>query len=187
MNSYKVEAVVLGGRNLGEADRIVTLFTRQHGKLKVVAKGVRKLTSRKAGHLIDFARVKLVLVKGRSLDIITEVETLPADRTWRDQIVKVGLGYYLVEVVERLTAENQEHPKIFGVLTEGLDSLGHRPGPVLVREFEESVLNELGFGVPPNRRHDQRSLVNCIEEVIEREIKSKEVLRKLKHERLTTS
>ena len=186
MKSYKAEAIVLGERNLGEADKILTLFSQHEGKLRVVAKGIRRVKSRKAGSLADFRRVRLVLAKGRSLDIITEVELLNQRRGWRGDLVRVGLAYYLTEIVDRLTAERQSHPGVYLGLAEALDQLDQpRPGQ-LVRPFEELVLTELGFGVPERMKENKASLVNFIEEVAERSIKSSQVLRKLKNDRIIT-
>lgn len=184
MRSYKIEAIVLGGRDLGETDRIMTLFTRRYGKLNVVAKGVRRIISRKAGSLLDFNRVWLVLAKGRSLDIITEVELLKGKRGWRDDLIRVGFAYYLTEIVDRLTAEQQSHEPVFKALVRVLDSLGQPKPAELIRPFEEEVLENLGFGVPERTRKTSGSLVAYIEEVAERLIKSKEVLRKIKYDRI---
>ena len=71
---YRTEAVVLRRQDLGEADRLLTVYSLDRGKLKVVAKGVRRPTSRKAGHLEPFTRVKLLLARGRELDIIERGE-----------------------------------------------------------------------------------------------------------------
>jgi len=76
MRSYKTEGIVLKRINYGEADRILTIYTKRHGKIRAIAKGVRKLTSRKAGSLELFNNVVLFLVKGKNLDIITEAQTV---------------------------------------------------------------------------------------------------------------
>ncbi|MFQ5886561.1 MAG: DNA repair protein RecO, partial [Anaerolineae bacterium] len=73
---YRAEAIVLRRMNLGEADRLLTLYTPEWGKIRVVAKGVRKPTSRKAGHLELFTHSRLLIAKGRSLDIVTQAETI---------------------------------------------------------------------------------------------------------------
>ena len=101
--TYRTEAIVLRRKDIGEADRILTLFTPQLGKVRVVAKGIRKPRSRKAGHLELFTRAKLLLATGRDLDIITQAEGLdayPRDRResarirrWplpRDRLVRYG-------------------------------------------------------------------------------------------------
>ena len=73
--SYLVEAMVLRRVDFGEADRVLVLFTREHGKLSVVAKGIRRFSSRSAGHLELFTNSEIQLAKGKNLDVVTQVET----------------------------------------------------------------------------------------------------------------
>ena len=73
---YRVEAIVLKRKDIGEADRLLTCFTRERGKLTLVGKGIRKTASRKAGHLELFAHTKLLVARGRTWDIITQAETV---------------------------------------------------------------------------------------------------------------
>ena len=85
--SIRVHAIVLRHADWGEADRLVTLFTREQGKLRAVAKGARKITSRKAGHLEPFTHVKLQLARGRSLFIVTQADTVDAYIPLRETLV----------------------------------------------------------------------------------------------------
>ena len=78
MPLYRDDAIVLRTHKLGEADRIVTMLTKNHGKVRAVAKGVRKMTSKKAGHLEPFCRCSLLLAQGRDLDVVSQVETIEA-------------------------------------------------------------------------------------------------------------
>ena len=77
---YRTEAVVLRRQDLGEADRILTIFARGYGKTRVVAKGVRKPASRKAGHVELFMRVDVLLAQGRTLDVVSQAQMLDALR-----------------------------------------------------------------------------------------------------------
>ena len=88
--SYKVEAVVLRHADWGEADRLLVLQTRQLGKLRVVAKGARRIRSRKAGHLEPFTHVRLQLARARDLPIVTQAETVEAYLPLRDDLNKTG-------------------------------------------------------------------------------------------------
>ncbi|MGZ9234980.1 MAG: DNA repair protein RecO, partial [Anaerolineales bacterium] len=76
--SFRVDAVVLRHSDYGEADRLLTLYTRQLGKTRAVAKGARKIASRKAGHIEPFTHVKLQLAKGRDMLILTQADTVDA-------------------------------------------------------------------------------------------------------------
>jgi DNA repair protein RecO (recombination protein O) len=83
---YRTEGIVLRRQNLGEADRLTTVYTLNYGKLRLVAKGVRRLRSRKAGHLEPFTRVALLIARGRELDIITQAEAIQDFLVFRDDL-----------------------------------------------------------------------------------------------------
>ena len=83
---------MLSHREMGEADRLLVLFTREHGKLRAIAKGVRKLNSRKAGHVQPFSRVHLMLARGRSLWIVTQAELIDAYMPIQEDLTKMAFG-----------------------------------------------------------------------------------------------
>jgi DNA repair protein RecO (recombination protein O) len=105
--SYRVEAIVLRHADWGEADRILTLYTRQRGKLRVIAKGARRIKSRKAGHLEPFTRVTLQLAKSHTLPIVTQAETVNAYLPLRDDLLKTATASTLVEMLDRYTYEDE--------------------------------------------------------------------------------
>src|SRR5512136_3161070 len=109
MRSQRVEAIVLRHSDWGEADRLLWLFTRELGKLKAVAKGIRKPRSRKAGHLEPFTRVELLLAQGRDLFIITQAEAKDAYLALREDLVRVGYASYVIELLDRFTFEEGEN------------------------------------------------------------------------------
>src|SRR5438445_11492344 len=113
---YRTEAIVLRQRRLGEADRILTLFTPQYGRLDAVAKGVRKQTSRKAGHLEPLTLTSLLVATGQNLDIITQSETIESFLTLREDLQRVARGLYVAELVDRATPERAEQFPIFQLL-----------------------------------------------------------------------
>ncbi len=143
---YRVEAVVLRRQNWQEADRLLTLFTRERGKLRAVAKGVRKPRSRKAGHLELFTRVRLLLARGRSLDLISQAETVAAYLPLREDLVRATYAHYVAELLNQFTAEGEEEPALFHLLTETLDLLCTAPDlrPV-ARAYELHLLGEAGL------------------------------------------
>ncbi|RME90918.1 MAG: DNA repair protein RecO [Anaerolineae bacterium] len=146
--SFRVEAVVLNHRDFGEADRLLTLYTRQRGKVRAIAKGVRKITSRRAGHLEPFTQVALQLAQGRDLFIITQAETIEPYLPLRDDLVRMGHAAYVVELVDRFTHEDEEAgaATLFHLLTATLSRLASRadPWPAL-RYFEIRLLDGVGF------------------------------------------
>ena len=133
---YRDEAIVLRTHKLGEADRIITLLTRQHGRVRAVAKGVRKTTSRWGSRLEPFTHVDLQLAEGRNLDVVTQAETIApfADRLGQDYD-RYTAGTAMLETAERLVVEERE-PAVqhFLLLVGGLRAMvsGDRgPGQVL--------------------------------------------------------
>ncbi len=90
---YRTEAVVLKRSDFGEADRLLTLYTPRLGKCRVLAKGVRRLTSRKAGHLELFTHAQLLVAKARSLDIVTQAETIDAYANLRKDLLRASRAY----------------------------------------------------------------------------------------------
>lgn len=147
--SYKAEAIVLKRINLGEADRLVTVFSQRRGKLTLLAKGIRRLTSRKKGHLELFNQVKLQIANGKNLDIITEAEAVNNFPKLRRNLNRVRIAYLFLELVDKLTAENQEHGEIYSLLCGTLAQLdSNAVSSNLIVDFETRLLQWLGFGLP---------------------------------------
>ncbi len=163
-HSYRTQAVVLGHIEFGEADRILTLFTMEKGKITAIAKGVRKIRSRKAGHLEPFTRVNLFLAKGRNLDIITQAETVESYMGLREDLQRVAFASYVVEVVDRFTYEEGQNVGIFRLLTKTLSRLEKQPNfETVIHFYEIRLLDLLGF------RPQLFVCVDCGEEIIEQD------------------
>lgn len=144
--SFRVEAVVLRHSDWGEADRLISLYTQSLGKVRAIAKGVRKLQSRKAGHLEPFTRVNLLLARGRDMFIITQAETLDAYQCLRENLERLGYASYIVEVLDQFTFEEGENNALYRLLADTLGRLDSYPDPVLVvRYYEVRLLDLLGF------------------------------------------
>lgn len=145
--SIRVEAVVLRHADWGEADRVLTLFTRERGKVRAIAKGARKIRSRKAGHLEPFTRVVLQLAKGRDLFIVTQADTVDAYLSLSEDLVKTGYASYVIELLDRFTYEDEsENLAIFNLLTESLRRIAIEPDPWLaIHYYEVHLLDFLGF------------------------------------------
>ncbi|MBU6287513.1 MAG: DNA repair protein RecO [Chloroflexi bacterium] len=127
---YRTHAVVLRRHNIGEADRVLTLFTPTYGKVRAVAKGVRRMKSRLAGHVELFSRVDVLLAHGRSLDIVTQAEVRDPFRALRGDLWKAAYASYVAELVDRFAEERHDGPEsriLFDVLVGALgyfDRLG---------------------------------------------------------------
>ena len=146
IRSYRTQAIVLGHFEYGEADRILTLFTHQRGKIKAIAKGVRKIRSHKAGHLEPFTNVNLFLAKGRNLDIITQAETVNPHMSLREDLQRVGYASYVVEFLDRFTYEEGQNVAMFRLLEETLTRLETQSNlETVVHYYEVRLLDLLGF------------------------------------------
>jgi DNA repair protein RecO (recombination protein O) len=143
---YKTSAIVLRHRKLGEADKILTLFTPNYGKVDAVAKGVRRPTSKLAGHVEPLTYSAFLLARGRELDIVTQAETLEPLTPLREDLERVGRALYAAELVERFTPERQESYPVFKLLLETLRRLATRDDlDLVVRYFEVQLLDALGY------------------------------------------
>jgi len=159
--SIRVEAIVLRHAEWGEADRLVTLYTREQGKLRTVAKGARKITSRKAGHLEPFTRVKLQLARGRDLLLVTQADTLDPYLPLREDLTLTGFASYVVELLDRSIYEEEDaNPTLFRLLADTLKRLALGGDAWLaVRYYEMRLLDFLGF------RPQLITCANCSSEI----------------------
>jgi DNA repair protein RecO (recombination protein O) len=145
--SVGVEALVLRHADYGEADRLVTLFTGPMGKTRAIAKGARKITSRKAGHLEPFTHVRVQLARRREIPLVTQAETIEAFLPLREDVVLTAEASYVAELVDRLTYDDgSESGPIFRLLVETFSRLAGRGDSwVTTRYYEMRLLDHLGF------------------------------------------
>lgn len=163
-HAFRAEAVVLRHSDMGEADRLLILFTREMGKLRAVGKGVRKIRSRKAGHLEPFTRVNLMLARARDLPIVTQAETIDAYQPVREDLLLTGYAAYIIELVDRFIYEEGENRALFYLLTDTLARLAYENQTwIALRYFEIRLLDLLGF------RPELFNCVNCREEILPRD------------------
>lgn len=143
---FRTEAVILRRQDFGETDRLVVAYTPDRGKLRLVAKGVRRPGSRKAGHLEPFTRAMLLVARGRELDVISQAEALEIYPALRTDLERVGQASYVVELLDRFTFEEGESRAVYRLMVDSLDRLatGRAPGPVL-RFYELRLLELMGY------------------------------------------
>lgn len=158
--TLRVEAVVLRHMDVGEADRLLTIYTRERGKLRAVAKGARKVRSRKAGHLEPFTRVALLLARGRDWWIVTQAETVDAYLPLREELLRTGFAAYVIELVDRFIYEEGQNDALYRLLVDTLGRIAAEADPFLaLRYYEVRLLDLLGF------RPDLFHCVQCGEEI----------------------
>jgi len=166
--SYSVEAIVLKRTDIGEADRILTLFTPSRGKMRAVAKGTRRPISKKAGHLELLNRSQLQIALGRNLDIVTQAEGRENFLHLRSELWHMTCGFYLVELVDRFVEDSTPQLDIYALLLDALRYLDadanalqqqraqgtvlageqvdeHGPTRLLLRYFELHLLSSIGY------------------------------------------
>src|SRR5215471_6902671 len=119
-HSYSIEAIILKHTDIGEADRILTLFTPSKGKIHAIAKGIRRPVSKKAGHLELLNRSQLQMALGRNLDIVTQAEGRENFLHLRSELWHMTCGFYLAELVDRFVEESTPHLDIYALLLEAL-------------------------------------------------------------------
>jgi len=132
---YRDEGVVLRTMRLGEADRIVTLLTRAHGKVRAVAKGVRRTTSKFGGRLEPLSHVALLCWKGRELDIVNQAEVTEAFRTVREDLSRVAKAFTVLEVADQLSLEHHPTPRLYEMVLGALRALDSEDSAMLVPGF----------------------------------------------------
>lgn len=177
MRSYKTQAIVLKRVNYGEADRIITCFTPEYGKITVNAKGVRRITSKRAPHLEVFTHASLCIYRGASRDLLTEATSITTFPTLREDFSKTSTAFRIIEELERLSAEHVEATLLFNILLKALiyideqpsdDELLHR-----VRErFSHRLLWEMGY-LPSSETLKDEALDQFVENILESKLKSK--------------
>ena len=160
--SFRVDAVVLRHSDYGEADRLLTMYTRQLGKTRAIAKGARKIASRKAGHIEPFTYVKLQLAKGRDMFLVTQADTVDAYLPLREDLILTSQAAYVMELLDRFTYENDtENASTFRLLTDTLARLASKADPWLVtRYYEMRLLDYMGF------RPQLFECANCEREIL---------------------
>lgn len=133
--------------DVGEADRLLTVLSRERGKLRLNAKGARKIKSRRAGHIELFMRSRMLIAKGRGdIDIVSQVEMIDAYRGLREDLTRSTYAHYAVELIDAFAEEGSEQPEMFDLLAEALNWIATtRNLPLTARFFELKLLTLAGF------------------------------------------
>lgn len=145
MALYRDRGIVLRTYKLGEADRIVSFATERHGKVRAVAKGVRKTKSKFGGRLEPISHVALQLYEGRELDIVTQAEGLDHFRAIREDLDRLTRAVTLLEAVDQLSMEREPNPELYRMLLGALRTLDERNSALVVAGFHWKALALEGF------------------------------------------
>lgn len=177
IRSYSSEGIVLSRKNYGEADRILTVFSKHYGKISLMAKGIRKLKSKKRGHLEIFSQIKFSAVKGNGMDIMTEAQTIDDFSGVRVNLNKISLAYYFCEVVNKITREDENINLIYKLLSKSLADLQVSSELKKLRlEFIYNLLTEMGYWAEGKKLIDADIV---LDDVLEKKINSIRVGKKM--------
>lgn len=144
MPAVTTEGLILRRSNFGEADRVLTVLTDRYGKISVIAKGVRKITSRRAGNVELLNRVKLHLYKAKNYNL-NEAESIETFSKIKENLTLSTTAFHIIELVDRLTREEQKNIQIYSLTVSILQILEKNPRQIFVRAFEVKILTLLGF------------------------------------------
>ena len=162
MALYKTEAIVLRTRNIGEADRIVTLYSRDKGKIEGVARGSRRAKSRLMGSTQVFTYGRFLLFSGRSLDTVSQVEIQESFASLREDLVRMAYASYIAELLDVSLEPGEPSEDLFELLYDAFEALDEGLSPSLVtRWFELRLMGLLGY------RPQLAACVGCGGEVVE--------------------
>lgn len=150
MRNFRTEGIIIKRRNFNEADRIITVMTRDYGKIQIKAAGVRKITSRRAAHIELLNDALLHLYQGNIFPILTEAKMIDDFVSIKTDFAKVGLAYHLCELIDGLCPENQENSSVFFLLQKTLRQLARQDLSYMprfaVKEIDEYTLGTFGLG-----------------------------------------
>jgi len=170
VRGYKTEGIVIKRINFAETDRILIIFSKHYGKIKVIAKGARRTKSRKGGNLELFNHLQLFIQPTRGFDILTEIKVIETFAKLRQNLKLVVQAFQIAEALDKLTPEKQASRCLFELFQTSLCDLNQGKEGV-VKCFEIALLKELGFGLP--KQIDSRSIKKYIESISEKKLISK--------------
>lgn len=145
MKLYKIEAVVLRTRDCGNADKLLILYSREQGKIKVMAHGVSKPASRKRGATQLFSHSRFLMNRGRELDSVSQAEVIEMFSFLRNDLEKIVYASYLTELVDAITPEGETNTLLFELLLTTMNLLAAGDAELLTRSFEIRVVSLLGY------------------------------------------
>ncbi len=162
---------VLRRINLGEADRFVTLYTKDNGKVEVLAKGVRKINSRRSSHIEPLNLIRFHSVRTSKNFILTEVELLNSYQERKKDLKQCEIAFFVCEIIDNLCPHGQVNKELFFTVSDFLKSGEHNDESLL--KFETEILTLLGYWNTERKFKTEEESRLFIESLIERKIKSR--------------
>lgn len=171
MRTSKITGIVLKRVNFGESDRVVTIFSKEKGKISVVAKGIRRIKSRRAPHLEPLNEVALILHRGRNFDLVSEAKGLHTPPLHKD-LKSMSFAFYAAEIIDKLLPDAEPHEAVYDLFQKFLQKSSLSENNV--KEFTLQLLWQLGF--LPRGQFPKIGVNNFVEQVAEKRIRSKKLI-----------
>ncbi len=164
MPSITVEALILKRSNFGEADRMITILTKHLGKISIIARGVRRITSRRAGNveLLNLVKLGLFKAKGYTLTEAESIETFPRIKS---NLAVSTAAFHVLELTNKLLAEDDPNSRAYDLIVVTLRKLESNPRQIILRAFEIKILSLLGFfstRAMPGMNESTKDLINIL-------------------------
>ena len=180
---YTTEAVILKRKPTGETDKLITVFSRRYGKIRLLAKGIRRINSRRSGHLELFSISTLTVHGGHSMDIITEAQVIQNGNSFDEDNASLPYMYCICELVDQLLPDNQEHQDIYELLRSALLGLHIRNTSAQFQDifidFTHQLLWTLGY-LPKTKRLEDSHIQVFVERITERRLRTWPLLKEMK-------
>jgi DNA repair protein RecO (recombination protein O) len=172
---YKTTGIILKRTNSGEGDKIITALCEHQGKKRLVGKGIRKINSRRSGHIELFSKTNFLIHSGKTLDYITGATAIDVYGASYRLLSQVAAAYTACEVIDRLIMEGQEHDEAFYRLDKFLSDVkttSPEQVPTILKEFIDDMLKILGYKTVDSRSTSLGNAVASVERIIERKVRS---------------
>ncbi len=180
MRNFKIDGIIIKRKDIGESDRLLTVFTKELGKITIKASGIRRIASRRSPHVELLNNSILGLYKGSGFPVLIEAQTIENYDMIKNDLQKTGFAYHICELVEGLCPENQENRRVFFLLKDTLSRLTIEEDIVsIIHEFEVELLTLLGYWDKEQQAFQKADMHNFIENILERKLRSKNFFLKL--------
>ena len=177
---FATQAIILKRRNYQELDQLITFFTKRFGKIIVRARGVRKISSKRASNLDLFNHVNIFLYKNHDFYTLTEVKLMHNFDTLKKSLNRISFGFQVAEILDSLLAQEQENIHIFEITLGILAILEDKNNCSYsdIYEYKKALLLDLGFATVDSLSYDNIDIQ--IQNIIEKRLQSLQFLTSLK-------
>lgn len=179
--TFNGEGIILRRLARGETDRQVVIYSKEHGKIRLIARGVRRINSRRSGHLEPFRIVSFSYRKSRAIDSLSEIMTLQTFESIQVDLVKTGYAFFVCEMIDKIIPENEPSEQVYKLTRKVLQDIDLISKPVNMAKILTGFVNEIlrlqGF-LPHTKILTAKEIVPFIEQVIERPLRTPPIVRK---------